>query len=158
MQPPADPGAAPDGTVAAGEHELRQAIEQTREQLGQTVEQLAAKADVKARARAQAAELPGRVKGGTAQVRAKAAQRAAGMCSQVAGTTVAARHKATAAGGTAKTQLQSRAAPAWEAAPEPLRCTVVKGARTARQRRVPLAGAAATLVAGYLALRWRRKR
>jgi Protein of unknown function (DUF3618) len=37
--------------------EIQQEIEQTRERLGQTVEELAAKADVKARARAKAAEL-----------------------------------------------------------------------------------------------------
>jgi len=49
--------------------EIQQEIEQTRERLGQTVEELAAKADVKARARAKAdevkaraAEVSGRVK------------------------------------------------------------------------------------------------
>ena len=49
--------------------EIQQEIEQTRERLGQTVEELAAKADVKARARekadevkARAAEVSGRVK------------------------------------------------------------------------------------------------
>ena len=44
------------------EAELRQEIERTREQLGETVEQLAAKTDVKGRARAKAAELAGRAK------------------------------------------------------------------------------------------------
>jgi len=49
--------------------EIQQEIEQTRERLGQTVEELAAKADLKARARekadevkARAAEVSGRVK------------------------------------------------------------------------------------------------
>ena len=49
--------------------EIQQEIEQTRERLGQTVEELAAKADLKARARvkaaevkARAAEAPGRVR------------------------------------------------------------------------------------------------
>ena len=37
--------------------EIQQEIEQTRERLGHTVEQLAAKADVKARARAKADEM-----------------------------------------------------------------------------------------------------
>ena len=55
------------------EHELRQEIEQTREQLGETVEQLAAKTDVKSQARAKVAGLAGRVKDSTAQVRVKAA-------------------------------------------------------------------------------------
>jgi len=39
--------------------DLRHEIEQTRERLGETVDELAAKADVKARARARAAELSG---------------------------------------------------------------------------------------------------
>lgn len=50
---------APLGDV----QELQQGIEQAREQLGDTVEQLVAKADVKARAQDRAAELAGRVKG-----------------------------------------------------------------------------------------------
>jgi hypothetical protein len=52
--------------------EIQQEIEQTRERLGQTVEELAAKADVKARARAKAAEL-----------KAKAQDQAAGLSRQV---------------------------------------------------------------------------
>jgi hypothetical protein len=42
--------------------ELRQEIEQTRQSLGETVDELAAKADIKARARAKAAEMSGRVR------------------------------------------------------------------------------------------------
>ena len=42
--------------------ELQQEIEQTRQQLGQTVDELAAKTDVKARARARATEVSGRVR------------------------------------------------------------------------------------------------
>jgi Protein of unknown function (DUF3618) len=41
---------------------IRQEIERTRQQLGETVERLAAKADVKSRARAEAAVLAGRLK------------------------------------------------------------------------------------------------
>lgn len=123
--------------VPGGEQELRQEIEQTREWLGETVEQLAAKADVKAQARAKAAaQLIGRVKAKTAM----------------------ARQKASAAGGTAKAGFQARAAPVWEKAPEPVRRSAAKTASTARQRRVPLAAATATLIAVYLALRWWRKR
>lgn len=49
--------------VPEEEQELRSQIERTREQLGQTVEQLAAKADVKSMARGKAAKLTGRAKG-----------------------------------------------------------------------------------------------
>ena len=42
--------------------DLHQEIEQTRQRLGETVDELAAKADVKARARAKATEVSGRVR------------------------------------------------------------------------------------------------
>ena len=42
---------------------LRQEIRHTRERMGETVEQLAARADVKARARVKAADVAGQVKG-----------------------------------------------------------------------------------------------
>src|SRR4030095_6266280 len=56
--------AAPDDPQA-----LERQIERTREQLGQTVELLAAKADVKSRAQAKAAELSDRFKSKAGQVR-----------------------------------------------------------------------------------------
>ncbi len=142
----------------AGEAELRQEIEQTREQLGETVEQLAAKTDVKGRARAKAAELAGRAKSTTAQARMQAATQVSTVRGQLAGKTAGARQKATAVGGTAKTQLQAKAAPVREATPEPVRRAVAKGAGTVQQRRVPLAMAAVTLIAGYVMFRWWRKR
>jgi hypothetical protein len=49
-------------TAPETRREIEQEIEKTREQLGQTVEELAAKADVPARARQKAAEVTGRVK------------------------------------------------------------------------------------------------
>jgi hypothetical protein len=140
------------------EAELRQEIERTREQLGETVDQLAAKADVQGRARAKAAKLAGRAKSTTAQARTQAAAQFGSMRGQLAGRSAVARQKVAAAGGTAKTQLQARAAPLREATPEPLRRAMAKGASTAQQRRVPLAMAAVTLIAGYLVFRWWRKR
>jgi hypothetical protein len=122
------------------------------------VEQLAAKADVKARARAKAGELAGQAKTGLAQARAKAAGRTANARSQVAGKTMAARQKAAAAAGTGRTQLQARVTPVWEAAPQPFRRAVAKGAGTAQQRRVPLAAALAVLIVCYVAARRSRKR
>jgi Protein of unknown function (DUF3618) len=115
---------------------LRQEIERTREQLGETVEQLTAKTDVQGRARAKAAELTGRAKSTTAQARTQAA----------------------AQFGNVRGQLQARAAPVREAIPEPLRRAAAKGASTAQQRRVPLAMAAVTVIAGYLVFRWWRRR
>jgi hypothetical protein len=51
--------------------QLREEIEQTREHLGETVDQLAAKVDVKSRAQARTAELAGQV---TRQARNAVAQ------------------------------------------------------------------------------------
>ena len=56
--------------------ELTAAIEQTREELGRTVEQLVAKTDVKARAQAKASDLTQRAKDATSQVRRQAAAQA----------------------------------------------------------------------------------
>ena len=137
---------------------LKQEIERTREQLGETVDQLAAKTDVKGRARAEAAELAGRAKSTTAQARTRAATQVSSLRGQLAGRSAVARQKAAAARGTAKTQLQARAAPVLEATPQPLRRAVAKGASTAQQRRVPLAIAAVTLIAGYVVFRRWSKR
>jgi ABC-type transporter Mla subunit MlaD len=149
--------AAPDDV-----QQLEQEIERTREQLGETVEQLAAKADVKSRARAKAAEVSERVKSKTSQAQNEAAAGAENVRSQFAAKTAAARQKAMSAGGAGKDQLQGRAAavvtPVWEAAPEPLRRSVARGASAARQHRVPLAVAAGVVIAGYLAIRWWARR
>ncbi|MFI1163623.1 DUF3618 domain-containing protein [Streptomyces sp. NPDC020801] len=61
-------------TGAKGPDELRQQIAQTRSQLGDTVEELAAKADVKGRARARAADLRDKAGAMTVQLRSTAAQ------------------------------------------------------------------------------------
>jgi chromosome segregation ATPase len=116
--------------------QVQQEIEQTREHLGDTVEQLAAKADVKARTRDKAAELAGRVESTTSRARQQAAVRAESLRGQIA-----------AAG-----------APAWEATPEGIRRAVTKGASNAKERRVPLAVAAGAVLFACLAVRrWRRR-
>jgi hypothetical protein len=132
--------AAPDDP-----QELEREIERTREQLGQTVELLAAKADVKSRAQAKAAELSERVKSKAGQVRQEAAARGGSARGQLAGTTATAQKRVTAA-----------AAPVWEATPEQVRQAVAKGVSTARQRRMQLAAAAGAVIAGYLLIKWRR--
>jgi len=59
--------------------ELQEEIEQTRERLGQTVEELVAKADVKARAQAKAAEVKVKAQDKAADVK----KRAVGMSGNV---------------------------------------------------------------------------
>lgn len=145
--------AAPDDP-----QQLEQEIEQTREQLGQTVEQLAAKADVKSRAQTKAAEVSRRMKTKASQARQQAVAQAGKVRGQLAGKTAAARHQATSASGAGQSRVAAVATPVWEATPEPLRRAAAKGASGARERRVQLAVAAGVLVAGYLVIRWWRKR
>jgi ABC-type transporter Mla subunit MlaD len=169
----------PSGTAAAGDatepaarvaaatapddvQQLRQQIAQIRGQLGETVEQLAAKADVKSAARAKAAELSGRVKNKASRAAKEAAGRAGSVPGQLAGKSAPARQKAVPVARSGRDQLQHRAAavgtPVWEATPEPLRQAVTKGASTVKQRRVPLAVATGVLIAGYLVLSRRARR
>jgi methylphosphotriester-DNA--protein-cysteine methyltransferase len=152
--PPGGAASAPPDDV----QELRQQIVQTREQLGETVEQLAAKADVKARAQGKAAELAGRVRGHASRAQAQAAARAGTVRDQLAGNAAGVRRSAVDLGTAAKDQVSARVTPTWEATPEPARRAVAKGASTAREHRVPLAAAAGVLIVGLLMLRWWRKR
>jgi Protein of unknown function (DUF3618) len=151
--PPGDAASAPPDDV----QELRQQVAQTREQLGETVEQLAAKADVKARAQGKATELADRVKGQAGQARSQAAARAGTVRDQLAGNAASVRRSAVDLGTAAKDQVSARVTPAFQAAPEPARRAVAKGASTAREYRAPLA-AAGVLIVGLLMLRWWRKR
>ena len=61
-------------TGAKGPDELRRQIERTRSELGDTVEELAGKMDVKGRARARAADLRDKAGALTVQLRSTAAQ------------------------------------------------------------------------------------
>jgi hypothetical protein len=55
--------------MTAPEIEIQQEIERTREHLGDTVEELTARADVRARARAKATEMKDRATAAAAQLR-----------------------------------------------------------------------------------------
>ncbi|MEV7075593.1 DUF3618 domain-containing protein [Streptomyces sp. NPDC091972] len=67
-------GGEPHATGAKGPDELRRQIERTRSELGDTVEELAGKMDVKGRARARAADLRDKAGAMTVQLRSSAAQ------------------------------------------------------------------------------------
>jgi len=74
------------GSIATAPDDARQLereIERTREQLGETVQELLAKVDVKARARAKATELSGKFKDTMVQARGEATNRAGRLRSQV---------------------------------------------------------------------------
>ncbi|WP_300608614.1 DUF3618 domain-containing protein [Trebonia sp.] len=133
------------GTVAAPPDDARRLeleIERAREQLGETVHELIARADVKARALAKATEVSGKYKSTMVEARKHAATRAAGVRGQIAGKTAAVRQGAASAG-----------TPAWEAMPAQVRRAVAKAAGGARQHWLPLAIAAGVVIIGCLALR-----
>jgi uncharacterized protein YjbJ (UPF0337 family) len=131
--------------------QLAEEIKRTREQLGETVEQLAAKADVKARAQDKASQLTGRLKDKAGQV-----QR------QLADKTTGPRQKVVSVSGPVQDQVRQQAARAAarvsEVTPEPVRRAAVKVAVTARQRRVMLAAAIGAGVLAWMVIaRWRRR-
>ena len=126
----APPGAAGD------QQELQEEIERTREHLGQTVEALVAKVDVKARAQDEASRLIGRLKARAVQAREQATARAYQARHQVADKT----------GGT-RQQAADAAAGIADATPEPVRRAAAKAAGTAKSQRTPLAAGIGAIVA-----------
>jgi hypothetical protein len=78
------------GHQADDAQQLREDIERTREHLGAAVEQLAAKVDVKSRARAQAADMVGRMKSAGAKAKGQAVTREEWVLIAVAGAAFAA--------------------------------------------------------------------
>lgn len=157
MAPLTGIAAAPDDA-----RRLEAEIERTREQLGETVQELVARADVKSRARAKAAEVTGRMKATTVQASKNAAARAGNVRGQVASSTEAARRKTISAGGAGKDQLRNRVAavgaPVRNATPERVRRAVTKGADGVQEDWIPLAITSGVLFAGYLALRQYERR
>jgi Protein of unknown function (DUF3618) len=156
---PAQRGSAP---APSNDEKLRQEIERTREELGETVEALVAKTDVKGRAKDRAAQLSVRMREKTMQAKAEATARAGQVRSQLTGKAADARHAAAAAGGPARNQFQVGAAVAGGAVrdtPAALQRAAWRAAVTVSQRRVLAAAAGASaMVAGYLALRrWTRR-
>lgn len=97
------------------------------------------------------------MKGHASPAQAQAAARAGTVRDQLADHAVGLRRSAVGLGTAARDQVSARVTPAFQAAPEPARQAVAKGASTAREHRVPLA-AAGVLIVGLLMLRWWRKR
>ncbi len=136
--PPAGAGAAeplPPAEAAAARD-----IQATREELGQTVEALAAKADVKARAREKIRNISGKLRVKTTDA-ARSARSAAGpVTSRV-------KDRALAGGGSVR-----------QAMPEPARRAASRAAAAAKDKRAPAAVAGVGLLLGcWLVLRRRRR-
>lgn len=127
-------------------------IDRTRAELGDTVQALVAKADVKARAQQRAAEVSSQAKEKLQTVK----QELAGRASQLTGHAEQTRQAAAANG---KTVLGAGTA-ALGSAPEPVQRGAQQVAKTVSRYRVPFAtaaGAVLVAVAGWLAVRRRRR-
>jgi hypothetical protein len=166
---------------------LQQEIERTREHLGETVEALVAKVDVKARAQDEAGRLVGRLKARVIDARQQAAARAVEARRQAADKTVGPRQKASVQGRHVRRQVADKTAgPLQQAAsvggsvaeqvkpqaaavaagiskvtPEQVKQVAGNAAATARRRRTPLLAAVGAVGAGLvgwlLFQRWRRR-
>ncbi|CAM5671586.1 hypothetical protein SAVIM338S_07045 [Streptomyces avidinii] len=153
--------------------ELRDQIENTRNELGRTVEALAAKADVKAQAQAKAADVKAQAKEAAVEAKTQAKATAADVTAQAKATAtdVTAQAKAAAAGVTA--QAKEVTAQARETAvsmkdqaaqlvkdktPEPVLDEAGRIANTARANRTPLIAIGAAVAVVLLVRRGRRRK
>ena len=159
---PADAGSS----VPDDPEQLRQDIERTREQLGETVEALVAKTDVKAQAKEKVNNLTGRLKDGTVQAKEQATARVAQARDQLSAKTNDAKQAATANGATvkdARNQLQAGAAAVGtkvrDVTPEPVqRAAKHAAARTSPRQAVAAAVAAAVALISLILVRKRRRK
>jgi len=136
---------------------LQEEIERTREHLGQTVEALAAKVDVKARAQEEAGRLIGRLKGRAIAARQQAAAKAYQARHQVADKAGGPRQQASDAAAS----IAGTASGIASAAPEPVKRAAGNAAETVGRHRKPvLAGVGAIVAAllGWLLVQRRRRR
>jgi hypothetical protein len=148
---PADSGPS----VPDDPEQLRQDIVRTREQLGETVEALVAKTDVKAQAKEKVGQLTDRLKDGTAQAR-----------DQLAAKTNDAKQAATANGATVKgatDQLQAGAAVVGgkvrDVTPEPVRRAAKHAAaRTTPRQAIAAAATAGLALVSFILVRKRRRK
>ncbi|MEU8577160.1 DUF3618 domain-containing protein [Streptomyces asoensis] len=136
-----------DEPTAAGPEELRRQVEQTRHELGETVEALAAKTDVKARAQEKATALKEQA-GTTAAHLSEQARAKATEAVHLIEEKVPAPVKETAAA--AAVQVKAKAGQAEQLWQE-------KAPSQVRDRRGALIGAAAAVALAYLLLRRGKK-
>ncbi len=159
---PADEGTSTKPSVPDDPEQLRQDIERTREQLGETVEALVAKTDVKAQAKEKVGQLTDRVKGSTTQAKEQATAKVAQARSQLSDKTAGVKQAATTNGAPAKEQLQARATAVGgkvrDVTPEPVqRAARHAAARTSPRQASIAAVAAGVALLGFILIRRRRR-
>ena len=154
------------GSSVPDPEQLKQDIERTREQLGETVEALVAKTDVKAQAKEKVNNLTGRLKGGTAQAKEQATARVAQARGQLSAKTNDAKQAATANGATvkgARDQLQAGATAVGgkvrDVIPEPVqRAAKHAAARTSPRQVAAAAAAVGVALISFILVRKRRRK
>jgi hypothetical protein len=117
---------------AKGPEELRREIAQTRGQLGDTVEELAGKADVKGRAMARAADLRDKAGAMTVQLRSSAAQAGHAVQERATGVGHAVQEKASGVGHTVQDKASHAGHAVEHSVPRPVRTVVQAGLRHPR--------------------------
>ena len=157
-------------------------INRTREELGNTVEALAAKVDVRTRAQQRETEVSGQLKSKVRDVTQGLSGKADQLKDEVSGRTAGARQvvtengktvmgagepvtksiasRASQAGASAQAVATKAGATAWAATPEPVQQRAKRAAATVNQHRAPFAAAAAAgalLLTGWLVVRSRRR-
>ena len=150
------PDQAQDGQAPPPDdkQQLEEEIAATRERLGNTVEELVAKLDVKSQARAQVTRLKDRVTGTARQAGAQAAAQSGKLREQLNDTAAKAKGKAADTAG----QARGQAASAASSVPEPARRAATTGASVAKKRPVQIGAALGVLIAAIVAVLLRRKR
>ncbi|MFD7921682.1 DUF3618 domain-containing protein [Streptomyces sp. NPDC059740] len=149
-----------EGKESSEERQLRAQIEQTRAELGETVENLAAKADVRSRAQEKAAQTRAKAQARVAEVRTRVRSsdqdsspgRATRVQERAGDFTHRAQDRAVAAGHQAQARLEQTHAP--EHARDAARRVRAHTPERARSLAVPLAAAAAVALTAAL---WRRR-
>ena len=153
-----------DEPTASSPQELREQVEQTRIELGKTVEVLAAKADVKARAREKATEVKEQAVAKASELKGQAAlksgelrEKATGLARQaqdrlpdpVKGKAVQAAEQVRAKASQAGRMWQDKT-------PEPVRQKTAQGAQLAHDNRKALLAAGGVTIMLWLACRRRK--
>ena len=178
----AEGAAGETGSPPDNPEDLVEEINRTREELGNTVEALAAKVDVRTRAQHRATEVSGQLKSKVRNVTQGLSGKADQLKDEVSGRAAGARQvvtengktalsagepvtkgitsRASQAGATAQAVATKAGATAWAATPEPVQQRAKRAAATVNEHRVPFAAAAAAgalLLTGWLVVRSRRR-
>ncbi len=129
---------------------MQEEIERTRQHLGETVDALAAKADVKGQAQDKARQLTGQAQDKARQLTGQAQQKARQLTGPLKSTAAQGKHRAS----TAATSISN-------ATPEPVKAAAGNAAAVTKRNRLPLAAAAGAATAGVLGWlvirRWRSR-